>query len=75
MPRWPSALENRIGRAGAVRLSLGSGAEGLAVHGPGPVETHPHRSFNWGNDGPGCLARSRAVRLGAETRHPIKVLA
>lgn len=33
MPRWPSASENRIGRAGAVRLSLGSGAEGLAEHG------------------------------------------
>lgn len=53
-------------RAGAVRLSLGSGAEGLAKHGPGPVETHPHRSLNWGNDGPGPprTVQGRSARCG-----------
>lgn len=53
-------------RAGAVRLSLGSGAEGLAKHDPGPVETHPHRSFNWENNGPGPprTVQGRSARCG-----------
>lgn len=53
-------------RAGAVRLSLGSGAEGLAKHGPRPVETHPHRSFNWENNGPGPphTVQGRSARCG-----------
>ena len=53
-------------RAGAVRLSLESGAEGLAKHGPGPVETHPHRSFNWENNGPGPprTVQGRSARCG-----------
>ena len=64
--RFPAAQGNRIGRAGAVRLSLESGAEGLAEHGPGPVETHPHRSFNLGNDGPGPprAVQGRSARCG-----------
>ena len=60
-------------RAGTVRLSLGSGAEGLAKHGPGPViPTVPSTGETTAR---GRLARSRAVRLGAETRYPFKVLA
>lgn len=65
MPRWPCALENRIGRGGR-SAEPGKRSRGAGGAWPPPVEKHPHRSFSWGNDGPGPprTVQGRSARCG-----------